>query len=263
MQKSRTYRHWLTSCYTHVYIHTHTHTHTRPLLLVLSTSLSSRSLCLSLPLPLPLSLFTLTLALTHYFSPASLCLSSPRPSLLLHSTAELAEQGIHAPELESDSEGDDGAYEDVDEDSSDNADEDEDDEAEEDNDDTMDAEAAPTPKGAESEAVTAARKAAAAVLAAARGDDDAEFERRYKLNTYEQESDVPAAAGNMEGLMFYADPSKDPYLGGGRKGDAGEDPAVDEDDAEDDEDLRVLPTDNLIVVGRTEDALSHIEVHCE
>lgn len=53
-------------------------------------------------------------------------------------------------------------------------------------------------------------------------------------------------------LVYYAKPGEDPYL-----------TLPDQTDEDDEEDLRILPSENLVVVGHTEEELSTLEVYCK
>ncbi|KAL1727309.1 WD40-repeat-containing domain protein [Schizophyllum commune] len=76
---------------------------------------------------------------------------------------------------------------------------------------------------------------------------------QYKLDEYDEEA-TPLSSGpfsNIKGLTYYKDNNDDPYI-------------TLKEDAEDDderEELEVLPTDNLIVVAKTEDEISQLEVY--
>ncbi|KAL1737646.1 hypothetical protein HDZ31DRAFT_22327, partial [Schizophyllum fasciatum] len=80
-------------------------------------------------------------------------------------------------------------------------------------------------------------------------DDIAE----YKLDEYDEEP-APLSSGpfsNIKGLTYYKDNNDDPYI------------TLKEDPEEDDEreELEVLPTDNLLVVAKTEDEISQLEIY--
>ncbi|CAJ0825394.1 10394_t:CDS:2 [Entrophospora sp. SA101] len=55
--------------------------------------------------------------------------------------------------------------------------------------------------------------------------------------------------GNVKGLAYYTSNKEDPYI-----------TLNDDDEDEDSGDIRILPTDNLLVVAKTEDELSHLEI---
>ncbi|RKP24971.1 WD40-repeat-containing domain protein, partial [Syncephalis pseudoplumigaleata] len=56
--------------------------------------------------------------------------------------------------------------------------------------------------------------------------------------------------GNVQGLTYHATNEEDPYI------------VMNEDEADsDEEDIRIRPTDNMIVAARTEDEVSHLEVY--
>ncbi|KAF8217851.1 WD40-repeat-containing domain protein [Mycena galopus ATCC 62051] len=74
----------------------------------------------------------------------------------------------------------------------------------------------------------------------------------YNLDDYD--NDVKTAAdgpfSNIKGLTYYRDNEEDPYI------------TLKEDDADDErEELEVLPTDNLLVVAKTEDEISQLEIY--
>ncbi|KAJ7170934.1 WD40-repeat-containing domain protein [Mycena crocata] len=74
----------------------------------------------------------------------------------------------------------------------------------------------------------------------------------YNLDDYD--NDVKTAAvgpfSNIKGLTYYRDNEEDPYI------------TLKEDEADDErEELEVLPTDNLLVVAKTEDEISQLEIY--
>ncbi|KAF9778930.1 transducin family protein/WD-40 repeat family protein [Thelephora terrestris] len=76
----------------------------------------------------------------------------------------------------------------------------------------------------------------------------------YNLDTYDEDDANEAELGpftNVKGLTYYRNNDEDPYI---TLKDGGED-----DDER--EELEVLPTDNLIVVAKTQDEISQIEVY--
>ncbi|WFD32958.1 rRNA-processing protein [Malassezia sp. CBS 17886] len=78
---------------------------------------------------------------------------------------------------------------------------------------------------------------------------------RYRLDEYDAEPSQSIAMGalsNIRGLQAFRDNDKDPYIT--LKDDAG-------DDAEEREQLEVLPSDNLIATAKTEDDVSMLEVY--
>ncbi|KAH9481300.1 putative WD repeat-containing protein C17D11.16 [Psilocybe cubensis] len=115
-----------------------------------------------------------------------------------------------------------------DEEGDDNAEEDDEDDWVDEDDDAMDVDsgAAPKPKAE---------------------DDLAE----YNLDDYDNDEPTTAVGpfSNIKGLTYYKDNEEDPYI-----------TLKDEDDDEREE-LEVLPTDNLIVVAKTEDEISQLEIY--
>ncbi|KAJ6624075.1 WD40-repeat-containing domain protein [Mycena sp. CBHHK59/15] len=107
-------------------------------------------------------------------------------------------------------------------------DDDEEDWVEFDNEDAMDVDSDPKPK--------------------ANGDDLAE----YNLDEYDNDVKTSAVGpfSNIKGLTYYRDNEEDPYI-------------TLKEDEEDDErgELEVLPTDNLLVVAKTEDEISQLEIY--
>ncbi|KAG5646949.1 hypothetical protein DXG03_001672 [Asterophora parasitica] len=91
--------------------------------------------------------------------------------------------------------------------------------------DAMDVDAAPKPK-----------------------DDDLS---QYKLDEYDDDVKTADAGpfSNIKGLTYYRDNKEDPYI------------TLKEDDEDEREELEVLPTDNLIVIAKTEDEISQLEVY--
>ncbi|RKO97225.1 hypothetical protein CXG81DRAFT_21406 [Caulochytrium protostelioides] len=97
--------------------------------------------------------------------------------------------------------------------------------------------------------------------AEADGDPEAAFEREFNMATYDEEAagittEAPLFA-NIRGLSYRSN-NDDPYL----MLPEGHDPdAPASDDEEEQEDLRIEPTDNLLLACKTEDELSHLEVY--
>ncbi|KAG6845473.1 hypothetical protein H0H87_008833 [Tephrocybe sp. NHM501043] len=70
----------------------------------------------------------------------------------------------------------------------------------------------------------------------------------YKLDEYDD--DIKTTGDNIKGLTYYRDNEEDPYI------------TLKEDEDENErEELEVLPTDNLIVIAKTEDEISQLEVY--
>ncbi|KAF8896470.1 WD40-repeat-containing domain protein [Infundibulicybe gibba] len=80
-----------------------------------------------------------------------------------------------------------------------------------------------------------------------KGDDLSQ----YNLDDYDEDVKTTATGpfSNIKGLTYYRDNNEDPYI-------------TLKDDAADDEreELEVLPTDNLLVVAKTEDEISQLEI---
>ncbi|KAM0754017.1 WD40 repeat-like protein [Meredithblackwellia eburnea MCA 4105] len=101
------------------------------------------------------------------------------------------------------------------------------------------------------DAEAAARKAALTIKAAADPDDLS----AYNLDNYDEEESKGAAMGafsNIKGLTYYGDAKDDPYVTLDSK---------QEDEDLEREELEILPTDNLLVVAKTEDDVSQLEVY--
>ncbi|TFK49635.1 transducin family protein/WD-40 repeat family protein [Heliocybe sulcata] len=75
---------------------------------------------------------------------------------------------------------------------------------------------------------------------------------KYNLDDYDNDDAAPATGpfSNIKGLKYYRDNEDDPYI-------------TLKDDEEDDEreDLEILPSDNLLVVAKTEDEVSQLEIY--
>ncbi|KIM39925.1 hypothetical protein M413DRAFT_187619 [Hebeloma cylindrosporum] len=73
----------------------------------------------------------------------------------------------------------------------------------------------------------------------------------YNLDDYDNDvkDDAVGPFSNIKGLTYYKDNEEDPYI-----------TLKDEDDDEREE-LEVLPTDNLIVIAKTEDEISQLEIY--
>ncbi|CAA7266975.1 unnamed protein product [Cyclocybe aegerita] len=73
----------------------------------------------------------------------------------------------------------------------------------------------------------------------------------YKLDDYDD--DAPATGGgpftNIKGLTYYKNNEEDPYI------------TLKDEDEDEREELEILPTDNLLVVAKTEDDISQLEVY--
>ncbi|KAF2739302.1 transducin family protein [Polyplosphaeria fusca] len=99
-----------------------------------------------------------------------------------------------------------------------------------------------------------AEKNAAEAKDAEEVDDDL---KEYDLEHYdddeadEGEGDTMAMFGNMKNLVYHQNNEEDPYISL---------PGQDEDD-EEREELQILATDNLVLAGRIEDEVAHLEVY--
>jgi periodic tryptophan protein 1 len=88
-------------------------------------------------------------------------------------------------------------------------------------------------------------------------DDDDDL-KEYDLEHYDDDAedeaggDTMAMFGNIKNLVFHENDEEDPYItmAGG-----------DETDDEEREELQILATDNLVLAGRIEDEVAHLEVY--
>ncbi|KAJ8519064.1 hypothetical protein ONZ45_g3969 [Pleurotus djamor] len=74
----------------------------------------------------------------------------------------------------------------------------------------------------------------------------------YKLDEYDDDASTsnPGLFSNIKGLTYYKDNEEDPYI------------TMKEDPEEDErQELEVYPTDNLLVVAKTEDEVSQLEIY--
>lgn len=81
-------------------------------------------------------------------------------------------------------------------------------------------------------------------------DEDAKIQRLYNFDKYYPD-DENVLPGGLTGELVMADGEKDPYLV--------VDP--DEDDESDIDDFTIRPTDSLLLIGKTEDDFSTVEMH--
>ncbi|KAF9519677.1 hypothetical protein BS47DRAFT_1374991 [Hydnum rufescens UP504] len=73
---------------------------------------------------------------------------------------------------------------------------------------------------------------------------------QYNLDTYDEDTEVATGPfSNIKGLTYYRDNEDDPYI------------TLKDDDDEEREELEILPTDNLLVVAKTEDDISQLEIY--
>ncbi|KAF8322669.1 WD40 repeat-like protein [Clavulina sp. PMI_390] len=75
---------------------------------------------------------------------------------------------------------------------------------------------------------------------------------QYKLDEYDEDTGNIASGpfSNIKGLTYYRDNEDDPYI------------TLKEDEEEEErQELEVLPSDNLLVIAKTEDDISHLEVY--
>ncbi|KAH8733108.1 WD40-repeat-containing domain protein [Phaeosphaeriaceae sp. PMI808] len=88
-------------------------------------------------------------------------------------------------------------------------------------------------------------------------EDDDDDLKEYDLEHYDDDADegtgdTMAMFGNVKNLVFHENDEEDPYItmkGG------------DEEDDEEREELQILATDNLVLAGRIEDEVAHLEVY--
>ncbi|KAF3939555.1 Xenin [Dactylella cylindrospora] len=84
-------------------------------------------------------------------------------------------------------------------------------------------------------------------------DDDL---REYNLDTYDDDgadggdAQTMGMFGNIKSLAYHENNSEDPYI-----------TIPDNEDDDEREELQILPTDNLLLAGRFEDELAHLEVY--
>ncbi|KZM27213.1 hypothetical protein ST47_g1651 [Ascochyta rabiei] len=88
-------------------------------------------------------------------------------------------------------------------------------------------------------------------------DDDDDDLKEYDLEHYDDEvdeaaGDTMAMFGNANNLVFHENDEDDPYIT--MQG-------ADEEDDEEREELQILATDNLVLAGRIEDEVAHLEVY--
>ena len=94
---------------------------------------------------------------------------------------------------------------------------------------------------------------ASATTAATQGSKpDGDGLDQYNLDEYDEDEAMPGMGpfSNIKGLTYYRNNDEDPYI------------TLKEDEQEQErEELEVLPTDNLLVVAKTEDEISQLEVY--
>ncbi|KAI0648970.1 transducin family protein/WD-40 repeat family protein [Trametes meyenii] len=83
---------------------------------------------------------------------------------------------------------------------------------------------------------------------APKGDDLGQ----YNLDDYDNDDAMPGMGpfSNIKGLTYYRNNDEDPYI-----------TLKEDDEAQEREELEVLPTDNLLVVAKTEDEISQLEIY--
>ncbi|KAH9949990.1 transducin family protein/WD-40 repeat family protein [Amylocystis lapponica] len=83
-----------------------------------------------------------------------------------------------------------------------------------------------------------------------KGDPDDEL-AEYNLDDYDDDDAMPAMGpfSNIKGLTYYRNNDEDPYI------------TLKEEEDDEREELEVLPTDNLVVVAKTEDEISQLEIY--
>lgn len=84
-------------------------------------------------------------------------------------------------------------------------------------------------------------------------DDLKEYDLEHYDDDEEGEGDTLAMFGNIKSLVYHENNEEDPYITMPEQGD-------DEDD-EEREELQILGTDNLVLAGRIEDDVAHLEVY--
>ncbi|KAH9879052.1 hypothetical protein J1614_002487 [Plenodomus biglobosus] len=103
-----------------------------------------------------------------------------------------------------------------------------------------------------------AKNGTSAKKSKAKDDEDVDDDlKEYDLEHYdddvaEDQGDTMAMFGNVKNLVFHDNDEDDPYItmqGG------------EEDDDEEREELQILATDNLVLAGRIEDEVAHLEVY--
>ncbi|KAI0955663.1 hypothetical protein AcV7_006269 [Taiwanofungus camphoratus] len=89
----------------------------------------------------------------------------------------------------------------------------------------------------------------AAADSKSKGNDDL---AQYNLDDYDDDDSIPATGpfSNIKGLTYYRNNDEDPYI-----------TLKQEDDDDEREELEILPTDNLLVVAKTEDEISQLEIY--
>ncbi|KAK7050825.1 rRNA-processing protein [Paramarasmius palmivorus] len=75
---------------------------------------------------------------------------------------------------------------------------------------------------------------------------------KYKMDEYDDDTTAEPIGpfSNIKGLTYYKDNEDDPYI-----------TLKEDDEANEREELEVLPTDNLLVVAKTEDDISQLEIY--
>ncbi|KAH8700699.1 putative rRNA processing protein Pwp1 [Talaromyces proteolyticus] len=86
------------------------------------------------------------------------------------------------------------------------------------------------------------------------GDDDDDL-KEYELDHYDsdevdEDGEEVTMFGNVKSLAYHQPGDKDPYL-----------EIPEDDDQEDREELQILGTDNLLIAGKVEDEVAHLEVY--
>ncbi|KAF3483989.1 uncharacterized protein GIQ15_03313 [Arthroderma uncinatum] len=88
-------------------------------------------------------------------------------------------------------------------------------------------------------------------------DDLAEYDmEHYDSDPRDEEGDEVTMFGNVQSLAYHQPHEKDPYLVLPNRADGAGD-----DSDEDREDLQILPSDNLLLAGKVEDEVAHLEVY--
>ncbi|KAG7089421.1 hypothetical protein E1B28_011108 [Marasmius oreades] len=75
---------------------------------------------------------------------------------------------------------------------------------------------------------------------------------KYKMDEYDDDTTTEAIGpfSNIKGLTYYKDNEEDPYI-----------TLKEDDEANEREELEILPTDNLVVIAKTEDDISQLEIY--
>ncbi|KAJ8072283.1 rRNA-processing protein [Marasmius tenuissimus] len=88
--------------------------------------------------------------------------------------------------------------------------------------------------------------------AAAKSNNQDDDMAKYKMDEYDDDTTTEPIGpfSNIKGLTYYKDNEDDPYI-----------TLKEDDEANEREELEILPTDNLLVVAKTEDDISQLEIY--